>query len=181
MKLRVLLAGILAACLVAACAPSTDPDEPRPGTEPPAPTLQALPDSDDPVMVQVPERNAWTVRRIAGFDLPADARLPTLRLDAETAQASGFAGVNRFTGSYELDAEGLSFGPLASTRMAGPPEAMALEQVYLEALSRVDSWRMRDERLELLAEGQRVLTFEAGESGDGADDQQDSSHLDPRS
>lgn len=171
MKLRVLLAGPLAACLLTACAPSPDPDEPRPGTEPPAPapTLQALPDSEDPVMVQVPERNAWTVRRIAGFDLPADARRPTLRLDAETAQASGFAGVNRFTGSYELDAEGLSFGPLASTRMAGPPEAMALEQVYLEALSRVDSWRLRDERLDLLAEGQRVLTFEAGVSEDGAE------------
>lgn len=50
-------------------------------------------------------------------------------------KVSGFAGVNRYNGSYETQADGsIEFGPLATTKMAGPPEAMAAEAAYLKAL-----------------------------------------------
>ena len=42
-------------------------------------------------------------------------------------RASGWAGVNRFTGSYALEGATLTIGPLAMTRMAGPPERMEQE------------------------------------------------------
>jgi heat shock protein HslJ len=41
---------------------------------------------------------------------------------------SGCATVNRLTGSYVLDGDTLTCGPLAGTMMAGPPEAMDQEQ-----------------------------------------------------
>ncbi len=150
---------LLMSFMLAACSPAPDPDEPRPGAEPPVSGLQSLPAVGDSVMVQVPERHPWEIIHIAGFELPPGARRPTLTLDAETAEASGFAGVNRFTGSYELGAQQLAFGALASTRMAGPPEAMAMEQIYLEGLSRIDGWQLREDRLELLAEGQPLFLF----------------------
>lgn len=159
MNIRLVAPALLMTFALGACAPAPDPDEPRPGAEPPAPGLQSMPAVGDPVMVQVPERHPWEISRIAGFELPPEVGRPTLVLEAETAEVSGFAGVNRFTGSYELGADRLVFGPLASTRMAGSPEAMAMEQIYLEALSRIDGWRLRDERLELLVDGQPVLVF----------------------
>lgn len=67
---------------------------------------------------------------------------PTLHV-ASDGHASGFAGVNR----YGCDAEignatrpvrmPLSFGPLMATRMAGPPERMALERAFTTMLGSV--------------------------------------------
>lgn len=146
-----------AACVLAACGDAGSPrdqaGDSQPAREAPLP---AMPGEAAPVMVQVPERNPWQVASVSGLSLPAGARPPTLAFDVDSGQAAGFAGVNRFSGTYDLGADHLSFGALAATRMAGPPELMTLEQAYLEALSRVDGWRMRDGRLQLLA-GDTVL------------------------
>jgi len=48
---------------------------------------------------------------------------------------SGTTGVNRFTGSYELEPEQVSLGALAGTRMAGSPEAMDQEQRFFAAFA----------------------------------------------
>jgi heat shock protein HslJ len=47
---------------------------------------------------------------------------------------SGFSGCNRFRGSYTYADGKLSFGPLASTRMACPPEQMETERKILQLL-----------------------------------------------
>jgi len=118
------------------------------------------------VVIQVPERHPWQVVRVAGATMPTGARAPTLVLDAEQGQASGFAGVNNYFGAYDLVGERLSFGALATTRMAGPPELMAMEQIFLEALGGVDGWRMRDGALELLAGEAAVLRLTAAPEAD---------------
>jgi heat shock protein HslJ len=43
----------------------------------------------------------------------------------------GMAGVNRVRGTWELDGDTLTFGPVVSTLMAGPPDAMTREQQVL--------------------------------------------------
>ncbi len=146
-------------CLLAACGDAGDSRQAEQGRDTQLvreADLPAMPGEAAPVMVQVPERNPWQVASVSALSLPPDARRPTLQLDADSGQVSGFAGVNRFSGSYELGADYLSFGALGATRMGGPPELMVAEQIYLEALSRVDGWRMRDGRLELLM-GNTVL------------------------
>ena len=73
----------------------------------------------------------WRVTTLRGT--PVDgARAPTLRVDADGA-VSGSSTVNRYTGRITPDGP-LVFGPLASTRRAGPPEAMELESAYFAAL-----------------------------------------------
>ncbi len=47
---------------------------------------------------------------------------------------SGFSGCNRFRGAYIYADGKLTFGPLASTRMACAPEAMDAERKVLQLL-----------------------------------------------
>jgi heat shock protein HslJ len=67
---------------------------------------------------------------------------PTLRIGAD-GRASGFAGVNRYGcdarigNSTSSAVMPLSFGPVMATRMAGPPERMALEQAFTAMLATV--------------------------------------------
>jgi heat shock protein HslJ len=81
------------------------------------------------------------------------AQPPTLRFDSgsEGVAVAGFSGVNRFTGTCTLLEEGgLRFSPLATTRMAGPPEAMELERSFLAQLQAARSFAVAGARLMIL-------------------------------
>ena len=98
----------------------------------------------------------WTLVDMGGT---ADfARLvPTLHF-GEDGMVSGFAGCNKFSGSYTVTGDELSLGPLASTKMACEPPASAVESAMLEALAGVSSWSIgEDGRLTL--DGAVPLTF----------------------
>ncbi|MBU6414194.1 MAG: META domain-containing protein [Planctomycetes bacterium] len=67
---------------------------------------------------------------------------PSLKFD-EKGGVTGFSGVNRLSGGYDLGQARtgrISLGHLASTRMAGSPEAMRIENAFLTALSQADSF-----------------------------------------
>ncbi|MCJ7440187.1 MAG: META domain-containing protein [Thermoanaerobaculaceae bacterium] len=97
---------------------------------------------------------------LAGADLSA---APFLVLDAGTKRVHGSTGCNRLSGSYELDGNRLRFGALATTRMACPPEVMAVEQAFLRLLEGDRSWGLQDGTLILVRGGQMVARFAAGE------------------
>lgn len=64
-------------------------------------------------------------------------------------KVSGSGSVNRFFGSMQIDDTGKvkwsnTFG---STRMAGPPESMEQERVFLDVLAKTDQLSMMDNRL----------------------------------
>lgn len=63
----------------------------------------------------------------------------TLTLDVD-GRAYGSGGCNHWFGSYQLDGENLSFGPLGSTRKMCAEALMEQEQHYFEALSEVQRW-----------------------------------------
>ena len=81
----------------------------------------------------------WRATELAGAPL-VDGRPPTARFD--DGAIGGLATVNRYRGSYRLDGDVLMVGPLMSTRMAGPPEAMAQEDRWLAALREPSTLRM---------------------------------------
>ena len=87
--------------------------------------------------------------------------VPTLRF-AEDGSVEGFAGCNRFSGEATLEEGAVSFGPLASTRMACGAPADTIEQTYLEALGSSTGWSIdADGRLTLDGEAGTLL-FAAG-------------------
>jgi heat shock protein HslJ len=88
-------------------------------------------------------------------------------LSLHDGTVSGFAGCNRVRGSYQLDGDRLTFGALLSTRMACSPEAMQIEQMVLDGLTRVahvallpGAMTMTDEDLAV------VLDFRAQDTDD---------------
>lgn len=77
---------------------------------------------------------------------------PSLLLvrEGEAIRASGFAGVNRYSGEAQLGpGTALSFGPLVTTRMAGDPDRMRLERAYLEHLSVAKGYSIVGDKLTL--------------------------------
>lgn len=68
----------------------------------------------------------------------------TLLLDGK-GNASGNAGCNTYNGTYTLDGSGISFGPLATTRMACASEDVnTQEQAYLAALANTKTWDLHN-------------------------------------
>lgn len=98
---------------------------------------------------------------VSETSLPEGAERPTLNV-ATDGRVSGSAGVNRFHGTVDPDAlaEGRWLpGPMAATRRAGPPLAMALESVVLTGMGEADRLRIEDGTLELRQGDRTLLRF----------------------
>ena len=81
--------------------------------------------SDGPPLVPLLDTD-WQATELDGRPLPGQVR-PSLQFGAD-GRLSGSAGVNRIIGGYQLGDGVIDFGQLATTLMAGPPEAMAIER-----------------------------------------------------
>jgi heat shock protein HslJ len=81
---------------------------------------------------------------------------------AADGEVSGSGGCNNVMGSYTTtEPDGLSFGPLASTRMACADDVMQIEMEYLAALANVTTYQIEGDRLTLRdASGATQVTFE---------------------
>lgn len=102
--------------------------------------------------------------RIDGSEraLPAEAAA-TLQLQ-EDDSVNGVAFINRFFGKVEVAPDGgLTWGDaFGTTKMAGPPELMELEQIYLSALPMGESMRLEAGQLILESQDGTVrLQFQA--------------------
>lgn len=86
---------------------------------------------------------------------------PSLALRVGPPRLTGTGGCNRFRGTYTLNGNGLTFGPVMGTRMACPGH-MAAETAFTAALGRVATWRVLGRLLELHdAQGNLLARFAA--------------------
>ncbi len=108
----------------------------------------------------------WTLMSINGENV-VDQSNASMIIGAG-GKVAGNAGVNRFSGTAEIGGNKISFGPLLTTRRAGPPALMAQESMFLKAMSDVVAMKMAvDGTLNLVdANEVAVLAFAAnrGES-----------------
>ena len=74
---------------------------------------------------------------------------------------SGNASVNSYSAAYTTDGDRITIGPdIITTKMAGPPELMEQEQLYLAALGRATSFALSADTLELrAADGSLQVAF----------------------
>ena len=94
-----------------------------------------------------------------------DSRI-SIRFDAG-GQVTGFASVNRFSGTYSLSEDGKLIWEkpgVAATRKAGPPELMEKERVFLGALDKTSAAILSSRMLQLQSDDSTtIFTFkEAG-------------------
>lgn len=94
----------------------------------------------------------------APVGLGANGQPLTLLLDQGTGRASGYAGCNRFTGSYTLNGSALKLGPLAMTMMACA-DGTVLETQYTQALQGATGLRVTAAGLELLKGSSPIARF----------------------
>jgi len=90
----------------------------------------------------------------------ADER-PFIKFESD-GKLSGFASINRFFGSVQIDNHGAVkwTAPFGSTKMAGPPELMQQEDSFLDALQKTE--RLSTERIHLYlqnSDGRTELVF----------------------
>ncbi len=100
----------------------------------------------------------WVLAKLGEREHPVGAgdRPPTLSFEGD--RAAGFAGCNRFSGSYTAGADSLTFGPLLSTKMACPG-ADQVEAGYLAALAATRTYAATDRTLTLRGDGAIVAEF----------------------
>jgi heat shock protein HslJ len=114
-----------------------------------------------------PEDVEWRLLMLGDMPAPAlpGGRQVHLLLDSAQKKAAGFAGCNRFFGSYELDGPALGFRPLAATRMACPDTESTLETGFLDALARTRGWKIEAGELLLVDDGTVLARLAAGQGG----------------
>jgi len=136
------LAGVLLVIMSTACARAPEREA--------EPTVMAAPEPAEPQAAGLDLAGTeWVVATLAGVVLHGDVR-PTVAFDVE-GRIAGSAGCNRYGGKYALEDGAIAVGHLGATQMACPPEQMAREAQFLDALGRVERADLR--------EGALVLTF----------------------
>jgi putative lipoprotein len=107
------------------------------------PTVVAAPAPDGPSAAGLALADTeWALETVAGEPIDSE-RAITVAFDAG-GRVTGNAGCNRFFGSYVVEGEKIAVGHLGATQMACPPEQMAQEERFLDALGRVDRASLRE-------------------------------------
>lgn len=126
--------------------------------------------SNDPVLINSQNLDKLIGRQWELKTITVDGSPVIMHVDAtqlirfgSDGKVTGFGGVNRYSGAYQLSPEGaLSWpGPgLISTRMAGPPELMEKEKAFLNGLPKTTRAVVVGHALQLQSEdGSNVLVF----------------------
>lgn len=91
------------------------------------------------------------------LDAPNGAEITLMFSDTDN-RASGKV-VNRYFGTYIIDGNKLTFGPMASTMMMGPEPLMQAEYQYLQDLPKTVSYEATSNGLTLNLSDNRQLKF----------------------
>jgi putative lipoprotein len=121
-------------------------------------TLRTARDTAPPTPL---ENTYWKLTEVTGQParaLPGEREAHLLLLDG---RASGNSGCNKLMGGYTRNGDALAIGPLASTRMACPPELMAQENALLDAYARATGFRIEGESLTLTRDDAVLARFGA--------------------
>ena len=121
-----------------------------------APRTEPAPPASSPLEAHGWRLSAWSVSSLRASDFEITARFAD-------GGVSGRSAVNTYTGAATIGpGNALAFGPMATTRMAGPEPAMRAEGIYLRLLGDARSWSIDDARLTLRdAGGNERLVFVA--------------------
>ena len=114
----------------------------------------------DMAAVNAAANKEWKLVALNGKEVMAD-KPPTMTF--AKGKVAIFGGVNRLTGSYAFIDSTVTFGSLASTRMAGDPALMELESSLARTLASVNTFQVSGTELTLFNKGNAVAIFHSGQ------------------
>lgn len=130
----------------------------EPGTELPqlvVDRVEAVPATVDcPLPTAELYGRKWQATSLGGKTLDTDN--PPWLSFSEDGRVQGFAGCNRFTGSYSYQQERLDVGPLAMTRMACR-DASDTEKAVVDTLNRVSKAAIEGDQMTLSHDGEPLM------------------------
>ena len=148
---------LTAALVVVACTSTAGPGTPGGSA---APSTAAAPAAAGSGL----EGTLWRLTEYLGPDGNAVPVPETIAASATFAggNVSGNAGCNDYTGSYTVDGEVLTIGPLAATKKACGPAESAVETAFLTVMEKVATYSVSGDTLELKTADAKVrLKFAA--------------------
>jgi heat shock protein HslJ len=83
-------------------------------------------------------------------------KTPELQFTAPDRRVTGNTGCNRVTGSFSVNGDEFKFNSLATTKMGCPGYD---ETIYLDALNRVNRFRLNADQLSLFQDSTLLMTF----------------------
>ncbi len=100
----------------------------------------------------------WKLVELNGgaVTLQANQREPHLLMQSTDKRLAGYSGCNRLMGSYQIDGTTITFGQMASTRMACM-HGMELEAAFTQALGKVRAFSVQGDALTLRDEAGSAL------------------------
>lgn len=152
---------VLSLMTAAACGGSGTTDSGPVAEDPARPAPAAEQVNPRPATAEMPPEllGHWILVAVDGAPVENIGNTPFVEF-LEDGTIGGMSGINQFNSQVIVDEGGMSFGPAAATKMAGPPEAMALEQTFMTRLGAVSSFEVDGETLRLWAGDNEALTFE---------------------
>lgn len=143
--------------ILAACAPLLPQNPTAPVTDIPTAT------SGIPITGGDLENTQWSLISVreGGAERPPISGTILTLVFMEDGQAGGSGGCNSYNTQYQAGDGTISFGPIASTKMACTPEGvMVQEQMFFNALQASGRYELANDTLTIwYAEGQNALTF----------------------
>ena len=97
----------------------------------------------------------WAAVEIDGKKMDPKSKKPFFMLEAKGNRVKGYAGCNRFFGTFLFKGDVFIFNKLASTRMACP-NSVSMENAFFEALDKTESYRIEKEMLVLLDKNEDI-------------------------
>lgn len=100
----------------------------------------------------------WVLKTLNGQDV-SDLKEPiTIYFDIQGKKISGFAGCNRYFGSFTSAESSVTFSEIGSTKMFCE-ETMTAETNYMAALQNAQSFEIQDKSLRLSGSDNVILEF----------------------
>lgn len=102
---------------------------------------------------------AWILENLNGKTIEQPngrAKIPQIKIDVNELKYSGNGGCNNIFGNITVDGNTISFGPAAATRMACEN---SIESEFLTALKNISEWKIENNRLNLLQNGNAIVIF----------------------
>ncbi len=79
----------------------------------------------------------------------------------EDGAVAGSPGCNSYSGTYQIEGDSMTIGPLASTLMACTAELLGQETFYFELLAQTDSYEVSGDQLTLMSGDTVLIRFES--------------------
>jgi heat shock protein HslJ len=101
----------------------------------------------------------WALEEIEGKAVTVSdfgREIPVLEFHQVDGKVMGNSGCNRLSGTYKVEGNKITFGPMISTKMACPGDG---EQRFLTALNSVNGFRIENLKLYLLNGEAEALQF----------------------